>query len=136
MHTLYGRSLSRLALESAERVNGTANGATIDLGLLGNDFRSALFVITTATVTDGTHAVALQHSVDGSNWTAVPDRRRQGALPSIVADDNDQVFEFGYIVGTEQYVRLVVVTTGATTGGVLSAIAVLGNGSQSPPVRA
>lgn len=133
--TLYTHSLSRLALTSAARTNGTVNGSTVDLGVYGNDFRTALFVITTGAITDGTHAITLEHSSDGSNWSAVPAERRQGALPSIGSVDDNVVLEVGYIVGTEQYVRLAVTTSGATTGGIYSAVAVLGSASSSPVAR-
>lgn len=136
MRTLYTHCLSRLALASAARTNGAANGATIDLGAFGNDFRTVLFVISTGTITDGTHAITLEESVDGTTWTAVPASRRQGALPSIVAADDDKIFELGYVGGRRQYVRLVATTSGATTGGVFSAVAVLGAASTSPVARA
>lgn len=135
MRTLHTRCLSRLALASAARTNGTANGATIDLAVYGNHFRTAMFVITTATITDGTHAVTLEHSNNGTDWTAAPAARRQGSLPSIVAADDDTVFQVGYVVGTERYVRLVATTSGATTGGVFSAVAVLSGASSDPVAR-
>lgn len=134
--TLYTHSLSRLALTSAARTNGTVNGTTIDLGVYGNDFRTALFVITTGAITDGTHVVTLEHSSDNSNWSAVPAGRIQGTAPSVGSADDNVVFDVGYIVGTEQYVRLVVTTSGATTGGIFSAVAVLGQASSSPVARA
>lgn len=136
MRTLYPLCLPQLALASAARTNGAANGATIDLGVYGNDFRSVLFVVTTGTVTDGTHAITLEHSNDGSSWSAVPASRRQGSLPSVVAASDDSVFDFGYVVGTEQYVRIVATTSGATTGGIFSAVAVLSAASSSPVARA
>jgi hypothetical protein len=134
--TLYNNTLTRTALASAARTNGTVNGTTVDLGVFGNDFRSVLFVVATATVTDGTHAITMQDSPDGTNWTAVPAAKRQGSLPSIVLADDDTLFTFGYIVDTNQYVRLVATTTGATTGGVFSAVAVLSEGSFAPVARA
>lgn len=134
--TLYTDCLARMALTSAARTNGTANGTTVDLGVFGNDFRTAYFVVTTGTITDGTHAITIEDSPDGSSWTAVPADRRQGSLPSIGASDDNVVFEFGYIPGIVQYVRLVATTSGATTGGIFSAVAVLSGGSTSPVARA
>jgi hypothetical protein len=134
--TLYSHCLTQPALASAARTNGTVNGITVDLGVYGNDFRSALFIVTTGTVTDGSHAITIQDSPDGTNWTAVPAVKRQGSLPTIVAANDDALFEFGYIVGTNQYVRVVATTSGATTGGVFSAVAVLSGASSSPVARA
>lgn len=135
--SLYNRALTVAALPSAARTNAVVNGPTIDLGVFGNDFRGALFIVTSATITDGSHAITLQESADGSTgWTNVPASRRQGSLPTIVAANDDALFEFGYIAATQQYVRLVATTTGATTGGVFSAVAVLSDGSNSPAARA
>lgn len=135
MRTLFTTITSRLALARAVRTNGTVNGTTLDLAELGNNFRTVMFTVTTDTITDGTHTVALQHSVDGTNWTAVPAERRQGSLPAIVAADDDKVFEFGYIVATERYVRIAVTTAGATTGGAYTALALLSGAGTSPPAR-
>lgn len=135
-NTIYGHALTRPALPLAARTNAVVNGTTVDLGVFGNDFRTALFIITTGTITDGSHAVTLQDSADGTSWTAVPPSKRQGALPTIADGNNDTVFEFGYIVGSNRYVRLVVTTTGATDGGEFSAVAVLSGGSTAPAARA
>lgn len=134
--TLYSHSLVRAALTSAARTNGTVNGTTVDLGVFGNDFRSVLFVVYTATVTDGTHTISIQDSPDGSAWSAVDAAAVQGTAPAITSTADDTVYEFGYIPGTRQYVRLVAVTAGATTGGVFGAVAVLGTASSSPVARA
>jgi len=133
--TLYTHSLVRVALTSAARTNGTVNGTTVDLGVFGNDFRSVLFVVHTGSITDGSHAISLQDSPDGSAWAAVDAAHLQGTAPTITSANDDAVFEVGYIPGTKQYVRLVVVTTGATTGGIFSAVAVLGGASSSPVAR-
>jgi hypothetical protein len=133
--TLYNSCLTQTAFTSATRTNGTVNGATVDLGVFGNDFRTVLFVVSTGTITDGSHAITMQDSPDGTNWTTVPAAARQGSLPTIVAANDDTLFEFGYIVGTNQYVRLVATTTGATGGGVYSAVAVLSGAGTSPVAR-
>lgn len=133
--TLYSHSLVRVALTSATRTNGTVNGTTVDLGVFGNDFRSVLFVVMTGTVTDGSHAITVQDSPDGSAWAAADSASVQGSLPTITGTNDDTVFEIGYIVGTKQYVRLVAATSGATTGGVFSAVAVLGGASSNPVAR-
>jgi hypothetical protein len=133
--TLYTNSLVRVALTSATRTNGTVNGTTVDLGVFGNDFRSVLFVVQTGTVTDGSHAISVQDSPDGSAWAAVDAAQLQGTAPTITSTNDDTVLEVGYIPGTKQYVRLVAVTSGATTGGVFAAVAVLGEASSRPVAR-
>lgn len=132
--TLYNRCLSRTALPSAARTNGTANGTTVDTGIYGNDFRTVLFVVSTGTITDGSHAITVQDSNDGSSWATADAGNIQGSLPTVVAANDDTLFEFGYIPA-KQYVRLVVTTSGATTGGVFSAVAVLSEASNTPVAR-
>lgn len=133
--TLYTHALARVALLSAARGNGTANGATVDTSVFGNDFRTVLFVVWSATITDGTHVVSVQDSDDGSTWAAAAAHLVQGTPPTIVSTSDDAVFDFGYIPA-RQYVRLVVTTTGATTGGVFGAVAVLSESSAAPVARA
>lgn len=136
MRTLHNNTLAVLALASDARTDGDDAGATIDLSVYGNDFRDVEFVVTTATITDGTHAVTIEHSDNGTDWTAAPDSRVIGSLPSIVAANDNAVFQFGYKVGTEQYVRISVETSDSETGGVFSAVALLASGSNRPPARA
>lgn len=136
MRSLYSSTLARMALQSAARTNGTSNGTTVDLGAFGNDFRTAEFVIITGTITDGTHAITVENSDDGTAWAAAPADTIQGTLPSIGAADDNVVFQFGYKPGTKQYVRLVATTSAATTGGVFSAAAILGESSVNPVARA
>lgn len=133
--TLYSSSLARVALTSAARTNGTVNGTTVDLGVFGNDFRSVLFVVQTAAVTDGSHAFTVQDSPDGSAWAAVDAAYLQGSAPTVTSTNDDTLFEVGYIPGAKQYVRLSVVTSGATTGGVFGAVALLSGASSSPVAR-
>lgn len=133
--TLYTNSLVRVALPSAARTNGTVNGTTVDLGVFGNDFRSVLFVVHTGTITDGTHAISVQDSPDGSAWAAAETAQLQGAALTITSTNDDTLFEVGYIAGTRQYVRLVATTSAATTGGVFAGFAVLGEASARPVAR-
>lgn len=135
-NTLYNHTLVQAALASAVRTNGTVNGITVDLGVYGNDFLSAMFIVSTGTITDGTHAITMQDSPDGTNWTAVAAGYRQGSLPSILAANDDTVYQFGYIVGSNQYVRVVATTSGATSGGAFSVVAVLSEAGSTPVARA
>ena len=95
MRTLYDDTLVRAALPSAARTNGTANGATVDLGVFGNDFRTVMFVVSTGTITDGTHAVSLEDSPDGTTWTAVAAGRVQGSFRRSLQRTMTRVFSFG-----------------------------------------
>jgi photosystem II stability/assembly factor-like uncharacterized protein len=135
--SLYNSVLSRIAVPVANRTNGTVNGTTIDrtdpTGGADNT-TVAMFVVASGTVTDGSHAVTVQESDDGSSWAAVPSEYLQGSLPTIVSTDDDKVFEVGY-VGTKRYIRAVVTTTGATSGGTFGAVVLLSGGRRTTPNR-
>lgn len=122
--SIYRESASAMALTSATRTNGTANGTTVDRAAANLSSPSILFVITTGTVTDGSHAFAVQESDDGSAWTTAPAAVVQGAAVTVAAAGTNSVFEAGY-TGSKRFARLTVTTTGATTGGTYSAAAVL-----------
>lgn len=133
---LYSNTLVQMALPSTARANGAANGTAVDCGVYGNNFRDVLFAITTGTITDGTHAITVEESdASGSGYGAVDSWRVLGTAPSITASDDGVCFAFG-VRPTKRYVRLVATTSGATTGGVFSAVAVLGSGGNNPAARA
>lgn len=135
MRSLYSQTLTRIALTSAARINGTANGTTVDLGVFGNNCRTLMFCVTTATVTDGSHALTLEHSDNGSAWSAVDAGNVQGTLPTITGTNDDAVFEFG-LKPEKRYARIVATTSGATTGGIFSAVALMSHGGNNPVARA
>lgn len=133
--TLYTDTLARVALTIGTRTNGTVNGTTVDTGVFGNDFRSVMFVVLAGTITDGSHAITVQDSADGSTWATADSSLIQGSLPTITGTNDDTVFEFGYVVANRQYVRVVATTSAATTGGVFGAVALLSSGSVAPVAR-
>ena len=114
---------------AAARVDGTDAGNIIDT--LG--FESIEFVVQTGTITDGTHTVLLQDGDDSglSDAGTVPAAQTLGTLPAIVAADDDTVFRVGCVT-KKRYVRLSIVTTSATTGGITSAVALLGHPKSKP----
>lgn len=137
MRVLYNELVSRVALSVAARLNGTVNGTTIDRTdpTGGTDSTtSALLVILAGTITDGSHAIAVQVSDDGSAWSAAPSEHLQGSSPTITSTDDDRVFEVGY-TGPRRYLRVTSTTSGATTGGVFGAVAILGGAGQTPVQR-
>lgn len=102
--------------------DGTVEGATVDT----QNYDSAVCHVVTGTVTDGTHVPSLEDSPDDSTWTAVAAADLTGAFTDVVAANDDEVQEVGYI-GLERYLRAKVVTTGATTGALYAATIVLGD---------
>ncbi|MGD6761357.1 hypothetical protein ACOKM5_20700 [Streptomyces sp. BH097] len=129
--SVYGECVARPALAVATRTNGTVNGLTVDRHYNNNAFRTAMFVIHTGTLTDGSVAITVQDSPDNSVWTAAAAADIQGSLPTIAQTDDDKTFEVGY-VGQQRYVRIVATTSGATTGGTFGATCVMAGARRRP----
>lgn len=129
--TVYDSTLVRPTVSPATRANGTVNGSAIDRSLNGGA-EEALVVIQTGTITDGSHAVAIEDSDTGtSGWVAVPAGQLQGSAPTVVAANDDTIFEVG-VGASRRFLRVSIVTTGATTGGVIGAVIVLGDMRHNP----
>lgn len=107
------------------RVNGTVNGSTVDRKVGRVFFRSVMFVVMTGAITDGTHTVNVQESGNGSVWTDVAAKDLRGGEPAVALTDDNVLYETAY-TGNARYVRLQLVTAGATTGGLVDAVALLG----------
>jgi hypothetical protein len=132
--SLYNNIRTLLSLPAAARLNGTVNGAAVNTNIGLANFRTAMLVVIAGTITDGSHAVTVEDSVNGSTgWVAVPAGALQGALPTVVAANDDVVFEVGISPDpTRPFLRAVAVTTGATTGGIFGAVIVLGQPASTP----
>lgn len=118
--SLYNVARAKATLAIALRTNGTVNGTTVDLHENKDASRSAMLIVHTGTITDGSHAVILQESDDNSAWGTVAAADLQGSAPTVTSTDDDTLFELGY-KGSKRYLRASVTTSGATTGGTLGA---------------
>lgn len=135
MITAFSNTLPQKALQSQTVQTGTVNGLAVDTNVFNNAFREVAFTILSGTLTDGSYAVTVEESdASGSGYAAVDSGRVQGSLPTYAATDDNVLNTFA-VRPTKRYVRLVVTATGATTGGVLSATAILANGSLHPVAR-
>lgn len=136
MRTLHTQTQVVAALNYAVRKDNEATaGIAVDTALYGNNFRDVLFVIHTGTIADGTHTVTVEESsVSNDEFTAVESWRVQGALPAIVAANDNAVFQFG-VRPTKRYVRIVVTDASSTDGGAIGAVALLGSGGNNPVAR-
>lgn len=101
--------------------NGTINGSTVDV----QGYNSVEFLVAAGTITDGTHAVNVQDSDDGSTWADADAASILGAEPSFAATDDNLVKQVGY-VGPKRYCRIQLVSSGVTSGGLFGAVATLG----------
>lgn len=126
MKDLYNNVSVAQTLAPAART-ASANGAGVDLAGYG----SAVVVVETGTITDGTHTIEMQESDDNSTFTAVADTNLQGTEPTIGAADNNKVYKIGYL-GNKRYLRVAVTVAGATSGGVYGAHVVRGAARKSP----
>ena len=110
-------------LQPAARVNGTANGLTVDL----RGYDSACVAVIFGTWTDGTHTPSLQHSSDGTSWANVAASEVYGVLtPVASAIGGNSVQNVGYL-GSLRYLRVVLTTAGATSGALSYATVINGN---------
>ena len=122
---------ARLSLAAAVRTNGTVNGTTVDMAGTGNNFRTAMLLVLAGAVTDGSHTVVLQESDDNSAWAAVAAVDLQGTLTAVGTGQANTVQRQSYL-GSKRYLRASVTTTGATSGGLTSAVILLAQGSGAP----
>jgi hypothetical protein len=119
LHSLVS-SLAKAA--AAISTNTTTNGLVIDL----QGYESARFDIASATITDGSYTCSLQEGTasDGSDMADVAASQVLGSAVFAASDDNT-VKSLSYL-GSKRYARVKIVSTGVTTGGTFSALAILG----------
>ncbi|MGK9199017.1 hypothetical protein [Sinorhizobium meliloti] len=111
--------------------NTTTNGVIIDTA----GFESIEFVVQSGTITDGTYTPGITAG-DASDLSdgatvAAPDLLGTNAGAQFVAADDNVAKKIGY-KGGKRYVRLHVLSTGVTTGGTFSAVAIKGNARSAP----
>jgi hypothetical protein len=134
MADLYSNILVKESLAIATRT-ASANGTAVDRGEDSSDFQSAMVVVHTGTITDGTHTIEVQDSdASGSGFAAVADSYLQGSEPAIVAADDNKIFEIGYL-GPKRYLRVIVTAAGTTSGGTYGATVILGDPADAPVIR-
>lgn len=134
--TLYNSLRAVPSVAPAVHMDGTVNGAAVDLNLDEQNFRTAMAVIITGAI-DGSHAVTIEESADGTTgWATVSDTRLLGAAPTVESADANSVVEVGVLVSpATPYLRAVVTTSGATTGGAVGVMFLLGTPGQEPVIR-
>lgn len=123
--SLYHKTKHVVGMASAAISSNTTTNATgVDLQqTTGGDWRTCLFLVTGGTITDGTYTLALEDSPNNSAWTAVTATDSViGPSSTITATGGTAEIEY---TGNKRYVRLTVVSTGVTTGGAISARALL-----------
>lgn len=111
----------------------TTNGSAVDTVQSGG-MQDVVLIVDAGTVTDGTHAITVQESADGSTgWTNVAAGNLTGTLPSLTSSADEAVTMVA-VRPTKRYVRAVSTVTGSpATGGVYGAAFILG-GPRFKPV--
>jgi hypothetical protein len=134
--SMNGTTLTKVSLAPIVRTaNAAVNGTAVDRSEFKNFARSLGVVILTGVITDGSHAVTLEVSDNNSDWVAAQTGFLQGSLPTLVAADDNVVKEFSY-TGPERYIRVVITTSGATSGGIFGAVVLLQGVRRQPVARA
>lgn len=128
--SVYTTVTARASLHPAART-ATANGTGVDRNVGADMHRTAMVLVSTGTITDGTHTISVEDSDDNSDFDAVADQFLQGTEPAIAAADDNKLFYIGYI-GSRRYLRVVTTVAGATTGGVYGAAVLLGEPRRGP----
>ena len=111
--------------------NTTVNGTGVDLSGTGNFFRTAMMLVIAGAITDGTHTFKLQESDDNSTFTDVAAGDLQGTLTAVSSANANTVQRQSY-TGSKRYLRAVVTTATATTGGNTASVILLAQGSGQP----
>lgn len=129
----FRKTLVVKALDPAVRTNGTVNGTTVDRTQSNtNRFGTCYFAICCGALTDGVHTFSIEDSDDASSWGAAAAGDVDGTAKVTDSSTDDNVAaSFGYR-GPKRYVRLKCVTSGATSGGIVGAVCVLGNPKITP----
>lgn len=134
--SIYNRVKAVHALNlTAIATNANTDGVAVGLDQSGADYRVASVVAYAGTVTDGSYAVTVQESANGTTgWTDVPSDRLQG---SGTLTASNTVAEVGVIPdpGTAPFLRVRIVSTDTTTGGSVGALFLLGSSGRSPVAR-
>lgn len=120
MHNLIDSVVAAVALSPAARTNGTVNGTTVDL----KGYETAIALVEFGTWTDGTHTPKLQDSPDNSVWTDVVAGLVEGAFVAVSAGGGSNTIQSVGYKGAQRYIRIVLTTSGATTGALVGGSAV------------
>lgn len=151
MRDLMNRLSFVSAMAPAAARTTSTNGSSIDSTSVNGGNDSLCFEVQAGTITDGTHTFKLQDQIDGSTWVDVAAPYLQTPSGQVNAftssTTSGTIIKFGYlgnpniVANSTQsgaptnkcLVRLVCTVTGSpSTGGLYSAVAVLGDSFNQP----
>lgn len=128
--SVYESVTARQSLAPAART-ATANGTGVDRNVGADLHRTAMVLVSTGAITDGTHTITVQDSDDNTSFANVAAQYLQGTAPAIGSSDDNKLFFVGYI-GSRRYLRVVTTVAGATSGGIYGADILLGEPRRGP----
>jgi len=132
--SMYDDTGARLTLPPAVRANGVVNGTPVDTVAGGGPFRVGMLVVSAGAVTDGSNAITVQDSDDGStNWQPYAGQT-QGSIPALGTPQGNATYRMALDTLPRRWLRAVINTTGATTGGTIGAVFLLRSGPGSGQV--
>ena len=131
----YGSVLPKTSINPAV-IAATTTGSSVDRAASAAMYQSAMVIVQTGTMTDGTHTISVEESDDNSAWSTVATGDLQGTAPAIVSTDDNKMFTLGY-QGIKRYLRVKTTVTGSpATGGAYGAIVLLSDPRVLPAVQA
>ena len=117
----------------------TTNTTTVGNIIDTRGYEALEYYIISGSISDGAYAILIEegNESDLSDATTVADNELLGTLANAGFTDADDatVKRIGYI-GAKRYVRISIVSTGVTSGGTFSALAVQGTASDNPTADA
>lgn len=117
------------SITHAAKTNGTVNGTAIDTA----GYDGAFAIAHIGVWTDGTHTFSLEESdASGSGFAAVAAAELIGAFAAVTSNANPGTKQKVGYIGKKRYIRVVLVTSGATTGALLGADVTLGFPRKGP----
>jgi len=126
--SFYDDTGARLTLAPAVRTNGVVNGTPVDTVAGGGPFRVGLLVVAAGAITDGSNAITVQDSDDGStNWQPYAGQT-QGSIPALATAQQNATYRLALDTIPRRWLRAVINTTGATAGGAVAAVILLRSG--------
>ncbi len=130
-HDLHNSIKVSRVLSPAAAITGNGNTDSQIIDTVG--FESLEFLINAGTITDGTLTPQLREgdAANLSDAATVAAADLLGSATAIAAADDNVVRKLGYR-GNKRYVQLRLVQTGATSGGLVDALAVQGHPSNVP----
>lgn len=124
--SLYHKSKHVIGMAATSITTNTttpASSADVDLAQSsGSDWRSCLYLVTGGTITDGTYTLSINDSDDDITYAAAAADAVSGPSSTITATGGTAEIEY---VGNKRYCRLVITSTSVTSGGSISARALL-----------